>query len=226
MFGTGQARVATIPVPMVRAGQVLIANVCSVISAGTGEGGHRRHPRKSLTWAQGVRTTGLRSSQVLQKVRSEGLFKTVSQVFEKLNEPIGMGYASAGVVLAAGAGVQNFKPGDRVASNGPHAGVVCVPAQLCSPYPRQRPLRARGLGHGAGVHRPSGSARLAPARPRRKRSGHRPRSARPDRRQTSQGPGLPCPGHRSRRGQVLPSRRCIGPPTTPPAGLRPSGRAT
>jgi predicted dehydrogenase/threonine dehydrogenase-like Zn-dependent dehydrogenase len=48
-----------------------------------------------------------------------------------------MGYSSSGVVLACGAGVQEFKPRDRVASNGPHAGVVCVPKHLCAQIPEK-----------------------------------------------------------------------------------------
>ena len=35
--------------------------------------------------------------------------------------------------------VQGFKPGDRVASNGPHAGVVCVPKHLCARVPDKVP---------------------------------------------------------------------------------------
>src|SRR5262249_38601299 len=36
--------------------------------------------------------------------------------------------------------VQEFKPGDRVASNGPHAGVVCVPRHLCARVPENVPF--------------------------------------------------------------------------------------
>lgn len=35
--------------------------------------------------------------------------------------------------------VQGFKPGDRVASNGPHAGVVCVPKHPCARVPDKVP---------------------------------------------------------------------------------------
>src|SRR5262249_52087759 len=78
--------------------------------------------------------------RVLEKIRNEGLLHTVRQVFAKLDEPLAMGYASAGIVLACGAGVQDFKPGDRVASNGPHAGVVSVPRHLCARVPDGVPL--------------------------------------------------------------------------------------
>ena len=46
-----------------------------------------------------------------------------------------LGYSCAGTVLACGSGVQQFKPGDRVTSNGPHAGIVCVPKHLCASIP-------------------------------------------------------------------------------------------
>ena len=68
----------------------------------------------------------------MQKVRNEGLMNTVHQVREKLDDPMPMGYCSAGIVVACGPGVQEFKPGDRVASNGPHADVVCVQKNLCA----------------------------------------------------------------------------------------------
>lgn len=73
--------------------------------------------------------------RVLEKVRNEGLRNTINAVREKLDEPMTMGYSSAGTVLACGSGVQQFKPGDRVASNGSHAEIVSVPANLCGLVP-------------------------------------------------------------------------------------------
>lgn len=78
--------------------------------------------------------------RVLEKVRNEGLFETIDSVRKKLDEPMTMGYSSAGIVLACGDGVQHFKPGDRVASNGPHAEVVSVPQNLCARVPEGVPL--------------------------------------------------------------------------------------
>ena len=78
--------------------------------------------------------------RVLEKVRNEGLMTTVRQVREKLDSQMAMGYSSAGVVLACGAGVQEYKPGDRVASNGPHAELVCVPRNLCARAPEGVPF--------------------------------------------------------------------------------------
>src|SRR6516165_77221 len=129
---SGELRVADVPEPLARSGHVLIANACSIISAGT-EKMVMELAKKSLLGKARERPDHVR--RVLQKLRTEGFFNTVRQVLEKLDEPMTMGYSSAGVVLACGAGVQQFKPGDRAASNGPHAGVVCVPKNLCSRVP-------------------------------------------------------------------------------------------
>jgi len=70
--------------------------------------------------------------QVLDKIRTDGLLPTMEAVFNRLDEPLPLGYCNAGVVIAVGPGVTELKPGDRVASNGPHAEVVCVPKNLCA----------------------------------------------------------------------------------------------
>jgi predicted dehydrogenase/threonine dehydrogenase-like Zn-dependent dehydrogenase len=125
----GKLTVAQVPEPMARPGQVLIANTRSLISAGT-EKMVMDLARKSLLGKARERPDHVR--RVLEKLRQEGFFTTLRQVMGKLDEPLPMGYSSAGVVLACGAGVQEFKPGQRVASNGPHAGIVCVPRHLCA----------------------------------------------------------------------------------------------
>lgn len=129
----GKLKVAQVPDPIAKSGHVLIANACSVISAGT-EKMLVDLAKKSLLGKARERPDQVR--RVLEKWRNEGFFNTLAQVREKLDEPMTMGYSSAGVVLACGAGVQEFKPGDRVASNGPHAGVVCVPRRLCAHIPQ------------------------------------------------------------------------------------------
>ncbi len=128
----GRLSVKQIPDPMVKPGHVLIANAFSVISAGTERAGIEL-AKKSLLGKAKERPDQVR--RVLEKFKNEGILNTISQVREKLDEPMTMGYSSAGVVLACGDGVQEFKPGDRVASNGPHAGVVCVPKHLCVKVP-------------------------------------------------------------------------------------------
>jgi len=128
----GRLTVARVPEPMARPGHVLIATTRSLISAGT-EKMVMELARKSLLGKARERPDQVR--RVLEKLRQEGFFTTLRQVMGKLDEPLPMGYSSAGVALACGAGVQEFKPGQRVASNGPHAGVVCVPRHLCAVVP-------------------------------------------------------------------------------------------
>ena len=122
---------------MVGAGQVMIVNAASVISAGT-EKIVIDFARKSLLDKARERPDQVR--RLWEKVRQEGLASAVRAARTRLDEPMAMGYASAGVVLEVGEGVQGFKPGDQVASNGPHAGVVCVPKNLCASVPNGVPL--------------------------------------------------------------------------------------
>ena len=129
---TGERTIASVPAPMVQAGEVLIANRASLVSAGT-EKMLMELASKSLLGKAKERPDHVR--RVLEKVRNEGLLNTIRQVQKKLGEPMTMGYSSAGVVLACGAGVQDYKPGDRVASNGCHAEVVSVPKNLCAAVP-------------------------------------------------------------------------------------------
>lgn len=72
---------------------------------------------------------------LLNKVRTDGLKPTLSAVTSKLDQPIPLGYCNAGHVVGVGAGVSNFKIGDRVASNGPHAEFVVVPQNLAAHIP-------------------------------------------------------------------------------------------
>ncbi len=128
----GNLSIEDVPTPVASPGQVLIANQYSLISAGT-EKMVMDLARKSLLGKARERPDQVR--RVLEKIRNEGFWQTVDQVRKKLDEPIAMGYSSAGIVIATGHGVQEFKPGDRIASNGPHADVVSVPRNLCAFVP-------------------------------------------------------------------------------------------
>ncbi len=128
----GELSVNAVPAPAVVPGEVLIVNQSSLVSAGT-EKMVMDLAKKSLLGKARERPDQVR--RVLEKIRNEGLMNTIQQVRRKLDEPMTMGYSSAGVVVACGANVQHFKPGDRVASNGPHAEVVSVPVNLCAGVP-------------------------------------------------------------------------------------------
>jgi predicted dehydrogenase/threonine dehydrogenase-like Zn-dependent dehydrogenase len=128
----GTTAVREIPDPFALPGHVVVHTVASVVSAGT-----ERYvldlARKSLLGKARARPDHVR--RVMQKIRQEGLMPTMSQVFAKLDEPMPLGYSSAGIVLECGRGVQEFKPGDRIANAGPHAGVVSIGKNLCARIP-------------------------------------------------------------------------------------------
>ncbi|MBI2933100.1 MAG: bi-domain-containing oxidoreductase [Planctomycetes bacterium] len=132
-IGNGDLTVQDIADPVPLPGYVLIATTSSVISPGT-----ERYvvdlARRSLIGKAIGRPEHVR--RILQKVRQEGLVSTFRQVREKLDEPMSLGYSSAGVVLECGRGVSDFKPGEMVAAAAPHAGLVCVGQRLCARVPQ------------------------------------------------------------------------------------------
>ncbi|MFO0604592.1 MAG: bi-domain-containing oxidoreductase [Polyangiales bacterium] len=129
---SGVTGVREIPDPIAAPGQVVVAAAASLVSAGT-ERYVVELARKSLLGKARERPDHVR--RVLQKIKQEGLLFTAQQVQAKLDEPMPLGYSSAGVVLECGRGVQEFKPGDRVATAGPHAGVVSVSRTQCARVP-------------------------------------------------------------------------------------------
>ncbi|MEP0847871.1 MAG: zinc-binding alcohol dehydrogenase, partial [Phycisphaerae bacterium] len=129
---TGEIELADVPCPMVRPGHLLIQSTRSLISAGT--------ERMLVEFAQASLIGKARSQpekvrQVLVKIRTDGLLPTLEAVFSRLDEPLPLGYCNVGRVIEVGRGVESFNVGDRVASNGPHAEMVCVPATLAARIP-------------------------------------------------------------------------------------------
>ncbi len=140
---SGQLETIETPEPICLPDHVLIANAYSVISPGT-ERTIRKLAKKSLLGKAKERPDHVR--RVVEKVRTEGFFQTIQQVRAKLSEPMSLGYSSSGVVLGCGSGVREFEPGDRVASNGPHSEVVCVPRNLCAAIPEGVRLEEAAFG--------------------------------------------------------------------------------
>jgi predicted dehydrogenase/threonine dehydrogenase-like Zn-dependent dehydrogenase len=133
-LSTGESSVHEIPCPAPRAGHLLIRTTASLVSAGTErmlvEFGKASLLDKARQQPDKVR-------MALEKVATDGLLPTVEAIRDKLERPIPMGYCNVGVVVEVGAGVTGFAVGDRVASNGGHAEIVCVPKNLCARIPRE-----------------------------------------------------------------------------------------
>ena len=129
---SGATILEEVPVPQVKEGYVLVKTTRSLVSLGT--------ERMLVEFGKAnlidkARQQPDRVKQVLDKIKTDGLQPTLEAVFNKLGQPLPLGYCNVGRVVAVGRGVTTFKVGDRVASNGNHAEFVCVPQNLCAKIP-------------------------------------------------------------------------------------------
>lgn len=129
---TGVTSLEEVPAPLVQEGHVLIKTKMSLVSLGT-EKMLVEFGKSSLIAK--ARQQPDKVKQVIDKIKTEGLLPTLEAVFNKLDQPLPLGYCNAGEVIAVGDGVYNFKIGDRVVSNGNHAEFVCVPKNLVAKIP-------------------------------------------------------------------------------------------
>ncbi|MBI3560674.1 MAG: bi-domain-containing oxidoreductase [Gammaproteobacteria bacterium] len=131
-LGNGTTEIADIPCPSVKPGHLLIRSTVSLLSVGTErmllEFGKASLINKARQQPDKVR-------MVLDKIKTDGLLPAITTIRNKLDQPIPMGYCNAGIVLEVGKGVEGFKVGDRVASNGKHAEVTMVSKHLCARIP-------------------------------------------------------------------------------------------
>ncbi len=131
-FKNGETVLEEVPAPKVKRGCLLIKTTRTLVSAGTErmlvEFGRANMFQKALQQPERVK-------QVLGKIKTEGVKPTLTAVFNKLGQPLPLGYCNVGKVIAVGEGVNDFAIGDRVASNGQHAEFVCVPKNLCAHIP-------------------------------------------------------------------------------------------
>ncbi|MBU6428739.1 MAG: zinc-binding dehydrogenase, partial [Cyanobacteria bacterium REEB65] len=136
---TGNVEVVDVPAPARRRGHLLIATERSLISAGTER---MLVDFGKANWIDKARRQPDKVKMVLDKIRTDGLVSTFEAVQSKLDEPMAMGYCNVGRVTEVGDGVDGFSPGQRVVSNGFHAEVVSVPANLCALVPEGTDLDA------------------------------------------------------------------------------------
>ena len=129
---TGVTEVADVPCPVSRRGHTLIRSTRTLVSPGTermlvefGKAG----------WIEKARQQPDKVQMVVNKIKTDGLVPTLQAVFNKLDQPVALGYCSVGEALDVGLGVTGISVGDRVVSNGKHAEVVSVPLTLCAKVP-------------------------------------------------------------------------------------------
>ena len=130
-LGSGETLLAEVPCPRRSSGSLLAQTSRTLVSLGTekmlidfGKGG----------WIAKAKSQPDKVKQVLQKIKTDGLWTTLDAVKAKLGTPIPLGYCHVGTVVEADADSQ-FAIGDRIVSNGPHAEMVSVPENLSAKIP-------------------------------------------------------------------------------------------
>ncbi len=127
----GETTLVDTPCPRFHSGSNLIQTTTSLISVGT--------ERMLVDFGKGSLVAKARQQpdkvrMVLDKIKTDGLLPTIDAVQSKLDQPLAMGYCNVGRILETDAS-SSFEVGDRVLSNGNHAGVVSVGHNLCAKIP-------------------------------------------------------------------------------------------
>jgi NADPH:quinone reductase-like Zn-dependent oxidoreductase len=134
---SGNTQVVDVPIPIIQPGFILIHTAASLVSAGT-ERTLVSFAEKNLLGKAQSRPDLMK--QVLEKAKREGILTTLDAAFSRLDQPLTLGYSSAGTVIQVGDGVDGFKPGDRVVCAGGgyavHAEYALVPKNLSAHLPK------------------------------------------------------------------------------------------
>jgi predicted dehydrogenase/threonine dehydrogenase-like Zn-dependent dehydrogenase len=134
---TGKTTIEDVPVPTPREGQALVKVSASLVSAGT-ERMIVEFAKKNLLGKARSRPDQVR--QVIDKAKREGVLSAVQTAFNRLDQPMALGYSSAGTIVALGKNMQGFKVGQRVACAGAnyavHAEYNLVQRNLLTPLPK------------------------------------------------------------------------------------------
>ena len=128
----GGSSIVEAPSPQASNGHLVINTTTTLISAGT--------ERMLVDFGKAnfidkARQQPDKVKMVLEKVQTDGLMTTIDTVKSKLAQPLPLGYCNVGVIESLGKNTNDFKVGDRVVSNGPHADVVRVAKNLCAKIP-------------------------------------------------------------------------------------------
>ena len=132
----GETYIAEVPIPTPKPGTALVKTASSLVSAGT-ERMLVEFAEKSLMGKARSRPDLVR--QMVDKARREGVISTIDQAFNRLDQPMVLGYSSAGEIIALGEGMRGFQIGQRVACAGGgyavHAEYAIVPQNLLAAIP-------------------------------------------------------------------------------------------
>lgn len=130
-LGNGETILADVPCPRRGSGSVLAQTTRTLVSLGT--------EKMLIDFGKGSLIAKAKSQpdkvkQVIQKIKTDGLWTTLDAVKAKLATPIPLGYCNVGRVVEADI-ASGYAVGDRIVSNGPHAEMVAVPQNLTAKIP-------------------------------------------------------------------------------------------
>jgi predicted dehydrogenase/threonine dehydrogenase-like Zn-dependent dehydrogenase len=132
----GRAMVEDVPAPQVEPGRVLVRVLHSCISIGTEMSGIRA--TGAPLWKRALAQPA-KVRQVAEMVARDGLAKTRDTVRRTVGATFPTGYSAAGIVVEVGEGIDDLRPGDRVACAGAqsahHAEYISVARNLVVPVP-------------------------------------------------------------------------------------------
>jgi predicted dehydrogenase len=133
---TGKTSVVEVPIPKPGPGTILVRTAASAVSTGT-ERALVEFAGMSLAAKARSRPDLVR--QTLDKARREGILSTLEAVQNRLDQPMPLGYSSAGTVVEVGPEVDAFRAGERVVCAGGgyavHGEYAVVPKNLAAPLP-------------------------------------------------------------------------------------------
>ena len=133
---TGDILVMDVPKPSCKNEGILVETIYSLVSAGT-ERSLIDFGKKNLILKAKERPDQVK--KVIDKMKTDGVITAVKAAFNKLDEPLPLGYSGVGKVIEVGKGCIEFKVGDLVAIAGTlhanHAEINYVPKNLAVKLP-------------------------------------------------------------------------------------------
>jgi len=130
-YKSGELQLVEVPDPIVRPGGILLETRNSLISVGTEKlmisMAQKGYLGKALARPDLVK-------QVINKIKTDGLLEAYKATMNRLDNPVTLGYSSAGIVKERGANVDGIMVGDRVACFGDgfatHSEMTFVPKNM------------------------------------------------------------------------------------------------
>jgi len=139
----GETKVVDVPIPQVQKKTALVRTAASLVSAGT-ERSLVEFAEKSLVQKASSRPDLMK--QVVEKAKREGLLTSFESALNRLDQPMPLGYSSAGTIVEVGDGLEGFQVGDHVVCAGGnhavHAEYEVIPQNLLAHLPEYIPFES------------------------------------------------------------------------------------